>query len=49
MADFAQQPDESDAEWLARLDGASRTELPGEERFAAFCYEQMVRRRIDGE
>ncbi|SRR6266542_5474314 len=47
MADFAQQPAESDAEWLARLEKASRTELSGEERFAAFSHEQMARRRVD--
>src|SRR5437660_589515 len=47
MADFAQQPAESDAEWLARLERASRTELSGEERFAVFCHEQVARRRVD--
>jgi len=48
MADFTQQPDESDAKWLARLEGAGRADLPGDERFAAFSHEQVARSRVDG-
>src|SRR5690349_24569812 len=48
MADFTQQPDESDAEWLARLEGVGRADLPGDERFAAFSHEQVARSRVDG-
>jgi len=48
MADFTQRKDESTAAWLARLEGVGRANLPGEERFAAFSYEQVARSRVDG-